>query len=302
MQPEVVAVVPVFNPGPGLPHKLMQLLAQVSLVVVVDDGSESFVEVGSIADVIVVRQENSGIAAALNAGIRRAQHERPNLSHILTVDQDSELGELYVEASLETLHEGTTAGLDVAATAAAKHNGVLAQVLERKGSFEAALKVAQSGMLFPAKQLERVGLFDDSLVIDVVETDWCLRARAVGALVLLAPGTDMRHPVGDPRPIRFGRRPLRWRGRERSYSYHSPLRRYYITRNRLLVYPRYVSSSGAWIGRDTVAEMRTVIISLALSDGRWALLLAIVAGIRDGLRGHRGKAPLSLQRALAVRQ
>jgi len=41
-----------------------------------------------------------------------------------------------------------------------------------------------SGCLIPADVLRDVGLMDDALFIDHVDTDWCMRARARGYRLL----------------------------------------------------------------------------------------------------------------------
>lgn len=295
----VAAVVPAFNPDPGFADRITRLREQVALVVVVDDGSTTPVIMPAHAtDVVLLRQDNAGIAHAINRGIRRALVERSDVEYLLTVDQDSVLGPEFVEASVRAVRAAAAAGVGVAATATSRHNGKHAQSTGRKSGYATALHVAQSGMLFPRSSLELIGMFDDSLVIDGVETEWCFRALRRGLHVVLAPGTDMVHPVGEPHPIRVAGRPLTVRGRARSVAVHSSLRRYYITRNRILVYPRYLPAAPGWILRDTLAETRTFVLSVVFGPRPAAQLTGFLAGVRDGLLGRRAKAPSSVLRLL----
>ncbi|SBN62273.1 rhamnosyltransferase [Curtobacterium sp. 9128] len=298
-----VAVMPVYDPGEGLHERVADLRRQVAAVVVVDDGSRKPVgQLNGIPGVVLQTQGNAGIAAALNAGIRRARTEVPDLGYVLTVDQDSELGADYVAASIRAMTAARAHGLDVVATAADQYNDRRAAADGRVSGLRTALQVAQSGMLFSMEGLDRIGLFDESLVIDAVETDWVLRARRRGGLVVLADGASMLHPVGDPMPITIGGRPVRIGGRTRSYSHHSPLRRYYITRNRLLVYPRFTQVALRWLVRDTLAESKTLAVSLVLGPGRSKQALGTAIGIVHGALGVRGKAAPSLQRTLSDRR
>ena len=91
--PSVVAVVAAYRPDPSLTDSVQALQQQVAHVVVVDDGSPDGSEavLAGLADAgaLVVRQpQNSGIAAALNAGIAAAR-TRWNPDFFLTLDQDS---------------------------------------------------------------------------------------------------------------------------------------------------------------------------------------------------------------------
>lgn len=299
MREEVVAVVPLHNPDAGVHERLERIGRQVAFLVVVDDGSdEPFVAADSQTDMSVIRQPNAGIARALNVGIRRALAARPSSGYVLTVDQDSLLDESFVAQSVRAFTAAQRDGVDVAATATERHNEKPAAFIGNIRGHRIALHVAQSGMVFSRQGLEQVGLFDDSLVIDVVETDWCLRARRLGKHVVLARGTSMEHPVGDVIPIRVGGQAITIAGRERTLSHHSALRRYYITRNRVLVYPRYRSVAAAWLLRDTVAEARTLVLSLLLGRDPAAQLFATIWGLVDGVVGRRGKAADWLVRSL----
>lgn len=289
---EVVAVLPAYNPSRGFAGRLEALRRQVDAVVVVDDGSRSRVVVANGEEpspVMVVRQLNKGIAAAINVGIATARSSFPDVRFILTVDQDTLLPADYLDRSVRAFEAARAAGVAVSATATARYNDKRAAMHRRVSGFNTAIAVAQSGMLFSVEALETIGLFDDSLVIDVVETDWVLRARSRGFFVVLAAGTSIEHPVGEPVPLSIGRWSVNIGGRQRFFSQHSAIRRYYITRNRLLVYPHYLAAVPDWIIRDTIAELKTLTLSLAFGAGRRQQTLAWMLGTLHGLAGKRGK-------------
>jgi rhamnosyltransferase len=293
----LAAVIPAFNPGEGFAARVAVTAQQCDLVVVVDDGSTDEFAADSLpAEVVVIRQRNAGIASALNVGIKAARSHRPGVRWILTVDQDSQLAPGYVDSVVAGFEDAQRGGLPVAASAAERYNDRPAEVRQLNSGYRTALHVAQSGMLFSVEGLESVGLFDESLVIDVVDTEWCLRALRQGKYVVLAEGAVMLHPVGDLRPLRILGRAVRIKGRTRRFSHHSPLRRYYITRNRVLVYRSHLRTAGKWIARDTVAEARTLLLSVLFGPNRSAQLRGFLVGLADGLRGRRGRAPLTVGR------
>lgn len=299
----VIAVVPAYDPDGDFAQRLESLADQVDGVIVVDDGSHLPVAgIAHLGSVDLVRQDNAGIAAALNVGVRQTLESYPDAVHVLTVDQDSLLRPGYVASVIKAAVDADKAGVTVAAVAAGSHNGVAASSIGDVHGVPVALGVAQSGMLFPVSSLRRNGLFDDSLFIDAVETDWALRALRRGEHVVLATSADMTHAVGDTYPIRIAGRSLRLAGRERRYSYHSAIRRYYITRNRVLVHAQSTDVAASWILGDTLAEARTLGLCLIFGPHRRHQAMGTIAGLIDGARGRRGRMPRRWATMLGARQ
>ena len=117
------------------------------------------------------------------------------------------------------------------------------------------------------------GPMDAALFMYYEDADWCLRARDHGWSVAVVPGARVVHDV----ERRGGRRRF------------SPLAVYLMTRNRLLVARRYGTPSAAlagalnWGGRQVVKGARR--------GEAGELLLALGAGVADGVRGRRGAPP-----------
>ncbi|MEP6796634.1 MAG: glycosyltransferase, partial [Lapillicoccus sp.] len=129
----VGAVIACLDPPAMLVEAVREVLQQVDLVVVVDDGSADptavFAELTAIEGVetgrvTVLHQANAGVAAALNAGIRVAREHGVDI--VLTLDQDSRLGPGYVPAALVTLDVAAATGVPVAFVSAESYSGHLA--------------------------------------------------------------------------------------------------------------------------------------------------------------------------------
>jgi glycosyltransferase involved in cell wall biosynthesis len=72
---DVVVVIPAFNPGPHLSEAVASVISQSYAewaAIVVDDGSSEDLSYVELLDprIVVLRQENAGLSAARNAGIR----------------------------------------------------------------------------------------------------------------------------------------------------------------------------------------------------------------------------------------
>ena len=116
----VGAVVAAFRPGPELLAGVGAALAQVrALVVVVDehpvsDATRVVVEQVRHAGADVVEHPaNRGIGAALNTGLARLSELVPDLTDVLTLDQDSAVPDGYVPALVDAGARARAAGVRV---------------------------------------------------------------------------------------------------------------------------------------------------------------------------------------------
>ena len=272
-----------FHPGPDLKASLASLLPQVGAVVVVDNGScpadlpdttdpawEGRVE-------IVANGENRGQGTALNQGLRRASER--GFSWALTLDQDSSPLSNLVDAAARAF-QAHPRRERVAAIGAA--------VVDPPGptpaptdAYRPMTAVITSGTLHSIPAWERLGGFREDYFIDCVDTEFCLRARAHGLEVVAATEAALVHGIGTPSRKRA-------MGRWMMPTNHSPLRRYYVTRNRLSFWRRYARTDGRFVLTDMRQSIREWIgIAFAETD-RAAKLGAILAGSRAAMLGRFG--------------
>ena len=110
MKPMVSVIVPLYNASAYIVEALDSVLASTYRpleIVVVDDGSkdDSLSAVQAYAkdhpEVRVLHQENAGVSAARNHGIREAKGE-----YILPVDADDTIGTTYIEHAVEAMQDG----------------------------------------------------------------------------------------------------------------------------------------------------------------------------------------------------
>lgn len=292
---------PTYRPPVSVLDRLTVLSEQVDSIVVVDDGSPDSANtvLASIerAGYEVLRgQHNRGIAAALNTGIRLALDR--GAEYVLTLDQDSVLSAGYVDACLAGFAiSGSSTRLGIVCSASISGHPSLSSEYTPEGL--GLLRVAiQSGFVISAQCLRDCGLFDESLVIDYVDTEYCLRMAAKGYFVAAAPGTEIEHELGELTPLRpFGIR-LRVKGKPRSYEAHTPYRRYFITRNGIDVSFRYLRHNPRWVLSNLRQEWKPFIYALTSGPHRVRQLLAVLAGTVHGLIRKRGTIPPRLAKAL----
>ena len=257
-----------------------ELLAAGIPVLVADDASpctsdsplRTLMEAGAT---VVRHRRNRGIARSLNDGLRHA--EAAGATWLLTVDQDSALGNHYLPRLMEAVDTAVTAlgpGMvgAVAAGGIADASGALGYPVTDVAGVSTTHEVIQTGTIWSVDALVALGGFDESLGIDAVDAAACLGLRAAGLAVVLAPGLTISHHIGAGRQVRV-------LGRDVLSSGHSAERRTTMVRNRLRLFPGEFAQSPA----HALRTMRRVAVNTALAvtveDDRWAKAKASFRGL-----------------------
>nr|WP_138442511.1 glycosyltransferase [Sinomonas susongensis] len=299
---ETAAVVSAYNPDDTLPTHVDSLLRQVEHVVVVDDGSPQDVssvldKVEALGAVVIRLERNSGIAAALNAGIRRARQEW-DPAWIMTMDQDSRLTVDYVSKALESAAGAGVLPELVGAVCAESHNKTPLPTMDVGGLTE-IFDPMQSGTLYRSEVFDRVGYLEEGLFIDCVDSEFNARLRSAGYHLAVGSGCDLVHSLGKSRPMTI----LGWHahlGDKKLFVYeHAPFRVYYITRNSLTLASRYLLSQPRWVTRRIYMELQSHVVRTVFGPRRLANVIAMAHGIADFAGRRSGRIPARTERAIA---
>lgn len=238
---------------------------------------------------------NLGLAAAQNQGINALLDQ---VDAILLLDQDSLPNAGTISALAEILADLQAAGEPVAGVAPAYRQGESAHwpgfvrisrfrfSRVRPASDQIAIPIdfaIASGTLMPVKALHAVGLMDESLFIDHIDTEWCLRAAAGGYRLYGTERAAFSHSLGEQR-YTF------WLGRQRQVSTHAPWRYYTMFRNSLLLYARREMPL-RWKQGDALRLLQIFLFVALRGPQRWAALRMMVQGVAHGMRGRAGPPP-----------
>lgn len=294
-QPTIAAVFSLFNPDSSVVSNVELVLKQVNTVIVVDDGSTA--DISGVLDqlqtlgCLVHRMEsNSGIAAALNAGISTALSTvsvQPDL--ILTMDQDSTLNVDYVATLIKAYESAQKADLQVGMVAPGTVEGLPSRSTGKQGAVVFGDEPIQSGLLIPTTVFQNVGTFMADLFIDGVDSEFYLRVKAAGYRVILAPGASLNHSLGSMVPARILGLEPQLRGKPLLVRTAATMRYYYIYRNKLLLAARYWRTNPQWVLRGVLLDMRHLAIVTLMVPGRMSRLHEVSAGIADGFKGRTGR-------------
>lgn len=300
---DVAAIIVTHNPDPkGLRRGLSEIASQVGCVVVVDNASHNLEQCkldqfGQGLDIkleVVHQQRNIGLGAGFNVGIDVA--DKLGYSFVLLFDQDS-IPRAGMTRKLKHAYESlSSSGTKVAAVGprfSDAESGELSNFISYddihpikvhcQDGAETVMTdfLISSGSFMPMQAIRELGLMDESLFIDYVDAEWCLRGSSKGWAVYGVCDAIMEHSLGEcRRRIWF----IRWR----NVSYHKPFRYYYIFRNSLLLRHRaYVPAY--WKRANLLHNILLAVYLLGFAPGRLANLRMIWKGIFDGRKGVAGQ-------------
>lgn len=136
------------------------------------------------------------------------------------------------------------------------------------------------GILVSARMVKRIGLPDAEFFLAADDVDYCMRARAAGAQVILACNSRITHPLSEWYRV--------WLPGREFYSLKLvPWKRYYDVRNRIHVARNHY---GAKLWYSTVpGSFLRLFATLWHEDKRFAQMKAFGAGMIDGLLGRKGR-------------
>jgi rhamnosyltransferase len=280
------AVVVTFRPQPAVLANLAKVRQQVEMVLVVDNGSspESLAPFYALpADpgfTLIENRVNLGIAAALNAGARWAKAE--GFEYVALFDQDSTVTDGFIQAMLATyeLHPRRDRLAIVTPLQVERTTGLSrGQECAKDGG---PLVAITSGSLMPTTVFDQCGWFEEELIIDGVDHEYCFRARAHGytlaqcrdALLLVSVGSERCHEV---------------LGLKIMARHYSAKRRYYITRNRLVMVRRFWKEHPAWCYRALRDVLQETLKVIFFEEQRRSKLRNTARGIHDAVFGRMGK-------------
>lgn len=276
----VGAVVLAYHPEASLIDNILALAPQVSAVFVVNNSPdvESAVldQARTIPGVEVIDQPgNVGVAAGFNSGMRRAFEAGHR--YVIIFDQDSTAPDGLVDGLVNAYRAfGPGAGI----VGPALRSGVTGHVFhrERGSGIEVRETLISSGALFAREVVERIGFHDESLFIDYVDHDISLRAGRRGLKNLKAFDVVLDHRFG-------GAVPRRIFGRDFFVADYTPMRQYYMSRNRVILIRRY--GFGSWFWEDMSYFVKAWAKVLLFEEDRPRKIAAFFRGLRDGIRYRR---------------
>ena len=271
----VLAGITLYNPElDRLEENISAILGQVDKVFCIDNGSKNIREVEGFLkkkfpEVSLKKNaENLGVAAALNQIFSYGKEK--GFAWVLTLDQDSVCPENLMK---EYRKYWKLEGVGVLSPRIIDRN--FQKNTEAGVAYEEIDKCITSASLTSVAVWEAVGGFWEYLFIDYVDHDFCAKCQKAGIRILRINRVALLHELGKGAHRRLF-------GKQLTILNHSPMRKYYIVRNRLI----YMKEHRDVI--DIKAERKKYIYfyikTLLFEDQKWEKLKEMLRGRRDGKR------------------
>ena len=286
------AVLVAYYPDEGLMDRLRAIEEQVSSALIVDntpteDRRHWLADTAALPGVeLVLNDQNRGVAAALNQGLEWARER--GLEWLLTLDQDTRPYADMV-STMGLVYDSCPERDRVAMIGSNYIERCWKQPFwhgESKGpeDWVEVVFLITSGSLVSLRAVETVGGFRDEFFIDLVDSEFCLRARKKGFSLILAKKPLMDHGIGEPVWCRFLWRRL-------TTANHSPVRHYYFTRNYLTLMREYLPTERAAMLATIKPRLKEIVLVLCCEREKWPKIRAMMLGVLDSFRKRMGLRP-----------
>ena len=266
---KLATVTIAYNPDIAELQQNLASYAALSDIFILWDNSEKPMDFSSIRVTYpdaVIHQDgiNQGLPQVYNWAIKYAKEH--NCTHLMTMDQDS-------------CFEGFD---DYRRHVEAKqYTGICSCAINREQPTEEEWTPindsAQSGSIFPLAMIDEIGPFRDDLFISMVDAEMCLRAQEHNYRTIQYNKANLIHHIGSERSVCF-------MGHQTFVSDYNPLRHYYDSRNRILMWHEFPYDIGT-IGKAKhfMGRLKVMIKILLFENHKCKKIKAILLGTWYGL-------------------
>lgn len=192
---EIAIIIVLYKPDEKCIVYWQQLSAKSSSYIFIDNTPEG---VHINCKNLIQFKENKGIATAQNIGIEYAQ--KSGFKYVCFFDQDSRITDKLIEGLYLEYDKLKDDGVKIAAIGPSTIN--MSTNLPYKGSnigngrpLEVNTLIS-SGTFTEMSVLEDVGYMKDPFFIDMVDSEWCWRAKSKGYHLFMSQKNSMSHQVG----------------------------------------------------------------------------------------------------------
>ena len=257
---------------------IQKAVQECQKVVVVDNGSANVGDIVQFVETfensyIIENERNFGIAKALNQVFCEAVKQ--NYKWVLTLDQDTVIPDNLLERYSQAISNNF---INLAIICPQIHDDLSKKtwpVLNEGERERYVEKCITSASLNNVKMWDAVGGFDEKLFIDEVDHDYCYRVGKSNGKILLVDNVTINHTIGNSKIYTI-------LGKEIIVRNHSAFRKYYITRNILLVdRKQHKKITFLAIQHCVLFLVKTLIFE----DQKKEKVVACFKGFMDGVKG-----------------
>jgi rhamnosyltransferase len=286
---KICAIIVTYNPQKGFFDKLAYTSSLVNKVLIADNSTQDDLQ-KKVLELknkyknieVISNKDNLGIASALNQGVNYAIEN--NYDWVLTLDQDSFYESNPIPEMFKVYDEYSQKDKVFMLSSSFYNPGLkMMQTKIIPGKNYKELEVTMtSGNLVKVDIFKKLGLFDESLFIYHVDNDFCLKCSNSGYKILEVYKAILMHSEGNLKQYRLF-------GKTFTTTNHSPMARYYISRNLVILTKRYFFSNSMFITKLIIRYLILMAKVLCFENDKFLKLKLTFKGFIDGLLNKKGK-------------
>jgi rhamnosyltransferase len=301
MSQSICAIIVTHNIGEKVLETLKSVSDSVDYCVIVDNAScDDTVSLlrsycASTNGVEMIEHPVNNLARAQNMGIRRAREK--GYGWVLLLDHDSTPDSYMVSNLYHAYHAHPapeTIGIlvpnlsDAFSMRPARYTRHIGRGIffrtgfDKRPIMDDVMVAISSGSLIPIALFEKVGVMNEDLCIDNVDYDFCLRVLKHGKKIVAVRDALLNHQLGHCRDHHMV-------GMRITTTNHSPMRRYYIYRNRLRLWRLHGAAIPAYVLMDVCAIAFDLFKITVLETNKRAKFRAVLSGARDAIFPHSNR-------------
>lgn len=279
MYKDMCALIVSYNPDSDLVNSCNALSDKVDKIIIVDNASNKEtieivrnIEANVKNSEIIYNKENYGIAKALNIGFNKAIEL--GYRWVLTLDDDSIINDDMIPKMFEVYSRLDRDDIAVIAPKYLEKKYSQVSINEEDPEYEFVDFIITSGNIVNVEKYKAVNGYDDNLFIDYVDYDFCFKLINKGYKILKVNNANMLHSLGESRFVSIGKFHF-------AITNHNSFRRYYMTRNRMILWKRYKYDLKNWIRRDKLRFFNETVKIVLFEKDKSEKFKAIIRGIKD---------------------
>lgn len=266
---KIAAVIVCYNPLiERLQQNIKAICNQVSHIFIIDNNSSNINEYEKVLEdkiiSIIKLEKNRGLAYALNEGLKNCKSA--NFKWMITLDQDSVFDSYSVDLLFSSVKDELTAI-------------VAPRVIDLKAcnkDINKGLTVITSGCLTNIDIVLKSGGYINKMFIDYIDHELCLRLISMGYSIIKNYDAILHHEIGS-----ITRHKLLFLSC--GTLNHHPDRHYFLFRNKIYVYKKYIKIFPKWVLNDIRQSVKSLFLILIFEKEKKKNLKLIILGIKDGL-------------------
>lgn len=276
----IAAIVITYLPDQGVYKNIESYLDEVDHLYIADNSLPKHLFPKDILDnpkiTIIDNGGNEGIALRINQVAAMAI--QAGYDWLLTMDQDSYFDAEHIQAYFDYMKD-YPGGDQVAmfGVETVQKPELIADLNEPVD------RLITSGSLLNLSLYVEIGPFDEQLFIDEVDHEYCYRAGLKGYRVIQFTHIFLEHQLGESVTVKT------LKGHQKTTSFHTPIRLYYMVRNFLYVRAKYKDLYQKDLKVRGISLLHRVKNNVLYGPHKWKTLKMIFTALNDFKKGKMGK-------------